>query len=63
MMEHSSTINRKTGNPMPWKKNIVLIAKNAYVWLAQLSKQYQQKITHLDQIPQEELEKLLSNIN
>ena len=43
---------------MPWKKNIVLIAKNAYVWLAQLSKQYQQKITHLDQIPQEELEKL-----
>lgn len=41
-----------------WKKNVVLIAKNANVWLVQLSRKYQQEITRLDQIPEEELEKL-----
>ncbi len=41
-----------------WMPRLVLLAKNAYVWLAQLSQQYQRSITHLDQIPDEELEKL-----
>jgi len=41
-----------------WMPSLVLIAKNAYVWLDQLSKQYQRLITHLDQIPDEELDKL-----
>jgi hypothetical protein len=41
-----------------WMPSLVLIAKNAYVWLDQLSKQYQRSIQHLDQIPDEELEKL-----
>ncbi|MBM3137912.1 MAG: alpha-amylase, partial [Chloroflexi bacterium] len=41
-----------------WMPNLVLMAKNAYVWLDQLSKQYQRSITHLDQIPDEELDRL-----
>lgn len=41
-----------------WMPNVVMIAKNAYVWLYQLSKKYQREITTLDQIPDEELDKL-----
>jgi len=41
-----------------WMPSLVLLAKNAYVWLDQLSKQYQRAIYQLDQIPDEELDKL-----
>ncbi len=41
-----------------WMPSLVLLAKNAYVWLDQLSKKYQQHLTRLDQIPDEELDKL-----
>ncbi len=41
-----------------WMPRLVLIAKNTYVWLDQLSKQYQRPITRLDQIPDEELDEL-----
>lgn len=41
-----------------WMPHLVLLAKNTYVWLGQLSKKYQRSITHLDQIPDEELEYL-----
>ncbi len=41
-----------------WMSNLVLIAKNVYVWLDQLSKKYQRKIDRLDLIPDEELERL-----
>jgi glycosidase len=41
-----------------WMPRLVLIAKNTYVWLDQLSKEYQRSINRLDQIPDEELEKL-----
>ena len=41
-----------------WMPRLVLIAKNSYVWLDQLSKKYQQNIHRLDQIPAEELETL-----
>jgi glycosidase len=41
-----------------WMPRLVLIAKNSYVWLDQLSKKYQRAIVHLDQIPDEELELL-----
>lgn len=37
---------------------LVLIAKNTYVWLDQLSKTYGRPITRLDQIPDEELDRL-----
>ncbi|MDX1702064.1 MAG: hypothetical protein R3250_15670, partial [Melioribacteraceae bacterium] len=47
-----------------WMPNLVLIAKNIYVWLDQLSKKYQREIKRLDQIPDEELEQLQKwNIN
>ncbi len=39
-----------------WMPSCVLIAKNAYVWMDQLSKKYGRSITTLDQIPDEELE-------
>ncbi|MGH2594106.1 MAG: alpha-amylase family glycosyl hydrolase, partial [Anaerolineae bacterium] len=41
-----------------WMPRLVLIAKNAYVWLDQLSRKYQRPITQLDQIPDEELDTL-----
>ncbi len=41
-----------------WMPNLVLIAKNAYVWLDQLSKKYRLPISRLDEIPDEELEAL-----
>lgn len=41
-----------------WMPNLVLIAKNAYVWLDQLSRQYGRTIVTLDQVPDEELDRL-----
>jgi glycosidase len=41
-----------------WMPNLVLIAKNIYVWLDQLSRFYDKKIERLDQIPDEELNTL-----
>ncbi|RPH57034.1 MAG: alpha-amylase, partial [Chloroflexi bacterium] len=41
-----------------WMPRCVLIAKNSYVWLDQLSKQYGREIRRLDQIPDEELDKI-----
>ncbi|MEJ2757796.1 MAG: alpha-amylase family glycosyl hydrolase [Anaerolineales bacterium] len=41
-----------------WMPRLVLLAKNAYVWLDQLSEQYHRDISRLDQIPDEELDRL-----
>jgi glycosidase len=41
-----------------WMPRLVLLAKNAYVWLDQLSKQYGYSIYTLDQVPDEELDRL-----
>ena len=41
-----------------WMPRLVLLAKNAHVWLDQLSKKYGRSITQLDQIPDEELDAL-----
>ncbi|MBI4732704.1 MAG: alpha-amylase [Chloroflexi bacterium] len=41
-----------------WMPNLILIAKNSYVWLDQLSKKYQRNISRLDHIPEEELDLL-----
>ncbi len=41
-----------------WMPELVLIAKSTYVWLDQLSKKYSRPINRLDQIPEEELERL-----
>jgi len=41
-----------------WMPKTVMLAKNTYVWLYQLSDVYQREIKRLDQIPDEELDKL-----
>ncbi len=41
-----------------WMPNVVMIAKNSYVWLDQLSKKHKKKIITLDQIPDEELDQI-----
>ena len=41
-----------------WMPRLVLIAKNTYVWLDQLSKKYGYTISRLDQIPDQELDLL-----
>jgi glycosidase len=41
-----------------WMPNVVMIAKMAYVWLDQLSRYYGREIYRLDQIPDEELDRL-----
>jgi len=43
---------------LDWMPRLVLIAKNAYVWLDQLSKKYVLPIKHLDEIPDAELDYL-----
>jgi len=47
-----------------WMPRVVMLAKNIFVWLDQLSKKYQRDIYRLDQIPDEELDRLARwNIN
>ncbi len=41
-----------------WMPQVVLLAKNTYVWLDQLSKRYQRPIQRLDQVPDAELDTL-----
>ena len=41
-----------------WMPHVVLMAKNAYVWLDQLSRRYGRAIMRLDEIPDEELDLL-----
>lgn len=41
-----------------WMPQTVMLAKNSYVWLYQLSNDYNREIRHLDQIPDQELERL-----
>jgi glycosidase len=41
-----------------WMPSLVLIAKNAYVWLDQLSRTYQRPIKNLGDIPDEELDRI-----
>jgi len=39
-----------------WMPKVVLLAKNTYVWLDQLSKKYRRPIHRLDQVPDSELD-------
>ncbi len=41
-----------------WMPNVIMLAKNSFVWLNQLSRQYQRPIDRLDQIPDETLDEL-----
>jgi glycosidase len=55
---HDYTEYERFSPDKDWMPRLILIAKNSYVWLDQLSKKYQRAITRLDQIPAEELEVL-----
>ncbi len=48
----------KFSTDIDWMPNVVLLAKNTYVWLHQLSVKYHRSITHLDHVPDEELDML-----
>jgi 4-alpha-glucanotransferase len=41
-----------------WMPRVVMLAKSTYVWLDQLSRQYERPVTRLDEIPDEELDTL-----
>ena len=41
-----------------WMPRVVMVAKNALVWLDQLSKKYGRPIGHLDAVPEEEIARL-----
>ncbi|MFZ3209672.1 MAG: alpha-amylase family glycosyl hydrolase [Geobacteraceae bacterium] len=41
-----------------WMSNVVMIAKMVHVWLGQLAKQYGRAVYRLDQVPDEELDRL-----
>ena len=41
---------------LEWMPRLVMMAKNTYVWLDQLSKKYGREIRHLDEVPDEELQ-------
>jgi glycosidase len=43
---------------LDWMPKVVMLAKNAYVWLDQLSKKHGRHLYRLDQIPDEELDAL-----
>ncbi len=46
---------------LDWMPRVVLLAKSTYVWLDQLSRAYGRPIWRLDQIPDEELDRLASS--
>jgi glycosidase len=41
-----------------WMPRVVLLARNAYVWLDQISRKYQRTVSRLDEVPDEELDTL-----
>ena len=43
---------------LDWMPRLVLMAKNTYVWLHQLSEEYERPITRLDEIPDDALDTL-----
>ncbi len=56
---YNSEIERFTKD-IEWMPKVVMLAKNAYVWMDQLSKKYGRSIRRLDEIPDDELNILAS---
>ncbi len=48
--------SEKFSQDKEWMPNLVLIAKNTYVWLDQIRKKYKMQISTIDQIPDAELD-------
>jgi len=58
-LPHGETTEEEHFSPeQEWMARLVLISKNTHVWLEQLARKYQRWIHRLDQIPDEELERL-----
>ncbi len=43
---------------LDWMPRVVMLSKNTHVWLAQLAEEYDREILTLDQVPDEELDRL-----
>lgn len=56
--EYYQLETKRFTDDLDWMPQVVMIAKNAYVWLFQLSQKYNREIKTLDQIPDEELDRL-----
>ena len=59
--EYSSTDLAEVEHFSPdsdWMPKVIMMAKNSFVWLNQLSREYQRPIERLDQIPDETLDQL-----
>ncbi len=48
--------DERYSSDLAWMPRVVLLAKNSYVWLEQLSRKYKRWIRTLDEIPDEELD-------
>jgi penicillin-binding protein-related factor A (putative recombinase) len=58
LYDHNENELERFSQDSDWMPRLVLIAKNTYVWLSQLSRQFNRPITRLDQIPEETLDQL-----
>ena len=58
LYDHNLEDMERFSQDSEWMPRLVLMAKNTYVWLYQLSQQYNRPITRLDQIPDEVLDQL-----
>ncbi|MCF7794716.1 MAG: alpha-amylase, partial [Candidatus Cloacimonetes bacterium] len=56
--DHLEAEKEQFSEDLDWMPNVVILAKNTYVWLHQLSEKYDQDISRLDQIPDQELDEL-----
>jgi hypothetical protein len=54
-LERLAAAEKRYSLDREWMPRLVLMAKNVFVWLDQLSRQYGRSIKRLDQIPEEEL--------
>ncbi|NOZ04285.1 MAG: alpha-amylase [FCB group bacterium] len=58
VLQYDESGDERFSSDRDWMPNVVMIAKNTFVWLDQLSKAYGRPITRLDEIPDEELDRL-----
>ncbi len=54
--EYFQLETKRFTDDLDWMPRVVMIAKNAFVWMHQLTKKYGREIKTLDQIPDEELD-------
>jgi glycosidase len=60
MFAGSASEPERFSHDTDWMPRVVIFAKSVYVWLDQLSKRYNRPIRRLDEVPNEELDRLAS---